>query len=292
MGLPPEKPVDDWPSLIGALQDLPEVDIACRGEARRYDCHKPKIDRALGNISDSDVRLRLALELAICQRFQEHAPIYLSDVERSYLKTRWSQLIVMQHYGTPTRLLDWTKSPWVAAFFSVFGDWDCDGYLYVFRRDKLEDGVREKYSEDMNKGIVCGARPGDFPDFGRDHAKANDVLFKHSDVESLGPWVSTYYSRLPHFPRLVAQQGLFTFASKPNLDHLTGIAEVIGPEYMCIIRIKAAAKPRILRMLNNVGLNGATLFPGADGIGRSLEGFARSWHLKDRPAQLEETLKA
>jgi hypothetical protein len=150
--------------------------------------------------------------------------------------------------------------------------------------------LKNKYSKDIKK-IVCGARSGEFPDFKLDHAQANDVLFQLSKVDKMARWVTTYYSRLPHFPRLVAQQGLFTFASKPNIDHWKEISGVVGPEHFRVLRIEAAAKPGILRMLNNVGLNGATLFPGTDGIGRSLEGFARTWHLKEPPGQLEETLR-
>jgi hypothetical protein len=193
----------------------------------------------------------------------------------------------MQHYRAPTRLLDWTKSAWVAAFFAASGDWESDGYVYGFRRDRLEKCVRINFNSELY-GIVWGPHPSDmiFSDKKWDLAKANDRLFDPETVNNLSEWVATYYCREAHFPRLIAQQGLFTFASKPDLDHWEQINSLLQDKDDCfVVKINRDAKPGILRGLNNVGLNGATLFPGPDGIGMSLEGFARAWHLEPKPSQ-------
>ena len=42
----------------------------------------------------------------------------------------------MQHYGAPTRLLDWTLSPWVAAYFAV-SDLQDDGEIWAFNQAQL-----------------------------------------------------------------------------------------------------------------------------------------------------------
>ncbi|MBI1926020.1 FRG domain-containing protein [Candidatus Poribacteria bacterium] len=270
--------IKSWDKLVSFFMERsPDIYMAWRGQAKKYDKMNARIDRCL---NEPDLGKRLRKERAVCQRFREHAPIYLSAVEHRYLTTRWLQLVVMQHYGAPTRLLDWTKSPWVAAFFAVSDGWESDGYMYGFPRNKLEDCIREKFDGQLND-LVWGRQPNDmkFPDEEWDLAKANDKLFDPGNVKNLSKWVATYYCREAHFPRLVAQQGLFTFGSKPDLDHWKQICSLLQEDCddFFEVQIKSEAKLEVLRGLNNVGLNGATLFPGPDGIGKSLEGFARAW---------------
>jgi hypothetical protein len=281
--MPKDIRIKSWNQLVDFLNKIPPVDIACRGEEKKYPKMKSKIDRCLDL---PGLRSRLRMERAVCQRFREHAPIYLSPVEHQYLETRWLELVVMQHYGAPTRLLDWTKSPWVAAFFAVSSDWDSHGYVYGFRRDKLENRIKTKFGKDL-KSLVWGPNKSDmkFPDNNWDQARSNDILFDPVKVKRLSEWIATYYCRVGHFTRLIAQQGIFTFGSKPGLDHWQQISSLLPNDDCFVIQIDRHAKLDILRKLNGIGLNGATLFPGPDGIGRYMEGFSRVWHLNPRPSQ-------
>lgn len=48
----------------------------------------------------------------------------------------WEWLALAQHHGLPTRLLDWSRNPLVAAYFSVNDETSTDSAIYVLKSDK------------------------------------------------------------------------------------------------------------------------------------------------------------
>jgi hypothetical protein len=51
----------------------------------------------------------------LVMRFRQRTiPLHSRD-----LSDEWDALFFMQHYGVPTRLLDWTENPFIAFYFAV-----------------------------------------------------------------------------------------------------------------------------------------------------------------------------
>ncbi len=55
-------------------------------------------------------------EARLLTRFRQRSMAYWPE---GYPQNDWEHLFAMQHYGLPTRLLDWTENVFVAAFFSL-----------------------------------------------------------------------------------------------------------------------------------------------------------------------------
>ncbi len=238
---------------------------ACRGQADSNWPLEASIDRL--QAPDSDYHTRLAEERAILHKFWVRSEKYLGANERDRVeghlaKNSISAWPVLQHYRAPTRLLDWTRSPYVALYYAAIHRHERDGTVWWFKHKPFEDGVDRRWDlYHMNRDPVTRA------------VNLSDTAFNPD-----GPkWISILECA-PKFHRIEVQQGFFTVAGRLGLNHAELIEDVMSgaksgaqsPQYGKII-VRAWLKQPILDRLKTMNIHSRSLdYPGADLVGKEL----------------------
>jgi hypothetical protein len=150
-----------------------------------------------------------------------------------------------QHHGLPTPLLDWTRSPYVAAFFAF--------------SDALESSTVGVAADSMVRIYALTA------EFMEATTSALVVL----------PIAADYVSSLAIAPRnnvrLRAQQGLFLATNVADVEAWIRQKEIdLKNRFLYAADVPAVCARDALEDLSYMGLTAATMFPGLDGVGKTL----------------------
>lgn len=223
----------------------PHFNYAFRGQPETYDDLRPPLTRTLTG-AKLDYSQLLTVERTIENEFLARAEtVGLSFPDRPL---HFALAALMRHHGAPTRLLDWSASPYCALYFACSSSLDQDGELWITPTFTINDDV------------VLGDVPQDF-------------------FETYTPKPCVRFSRIArHNRRSAGQQGLFSVADDLRGDHYELLLEatrqflvdkakgweVHSPERYIV---PAAMKRPFLRDLWIRNIHAASLFPDLDGLG-------------------------
>ena len=202
----------------------------------------------------------IAIESEMRQQFEAQAHLHLepSVLEEGDFIAWWA---LMQHHGAPTRLLDWTRSPLVALYFAAVEVPTKDGAVWFFAKDRLREEMTRR-----------------FPSYFEQIMPNVEVLEEQCRTPDAGKAIYVV-QRIRHTSRMIAQKGVFTMCTQVLGEHGHVIADALkdreGSHGVWIIERRD--KQRLLAALQSANITASALFPGIDGIGRSMQDLVRNW---------------
>jgi hypothetical protein len=151
---------------------------------------------------------------------------------------------LVQHHGYPTPLLDWTYSPYVAAFFAYH---------------------RLKNSEAAN---ACESDKVRVFMFDQKQWQTNFNQLKK--VTLCRPHLSIIEFIAIENERLVPQQSVSSVTNIDDIETYVRSLEHSEIRYLSIIDLPVRERPRVMRELSIMGITAGSLFPGIDGTCEAL----------------------
>jgi hypothetical protein len=241
------------------------------------DCYDPSIDRFRSSfvyrgLSDNSYELKTTLirlggsyykmEKHLIRNFRKYAGP--ESVSKDLI---WNWLSVAQHHGLPTRLLDWTFSPYVALHFATANrdKFDQDGVIWCINYIKIREFMPKILQDEIEQEKSLGFTV----------EMLNKICPNLDEFENLkhGNDDFVIFFEPPSLDqRIINQFALFSVLSNSTLNLDTWLSQKKELYYRIIIPAKL--KWEIRDKLDQVNITERVMFPGLDGLGAWL----RRWY--------------
>ncbi len=198
-----------------------------------------------------DFKSALFIERAALDHFRSIAHLFLRDHLLSEPVALdpvgwWS---LMQHYRAPTRIIDWTSSPYIAAYFAVQENHHLDGAVWCLDSKLFNKKDKDFYQEDLKLPL-------------------DNSLF----LDENSPNRVILIGRRRLTDRMLAQQGVFMTSLNVLGEPQMAIEQILNQDKNGLLKIIVPSKNKLeyLGKLRRMNITGQSLFPGADGVGKSV----------------------
>lgn len=260
-----EKIVTNWDELLEFYQDKfgkSDIQWVFRGlsdACYQLETNLERVAKRFGrNLNELST-----LEQEMIRYFKRQAHRYLENPPKDDDPIEW--LALMQHFGSPTRLLDWTYSFFVALFFAVerantrFVVWAIDMDWIIKRAEPLFPDPAFRFVREKDRRLK------------------SERFFKLV-FDSKPPLVLVYSLNPERLnERLIVQQGLFLAPAdinRPFEENLNVLCKT-DPNaknhiWKIVVDANIAKRCEILKYLHRMNINRSSLFPGLDGFAESL----------------------
>lgn len=244
-----------WAKFETFMADCAAPEWVFRGHGDRRWKLRPKIGRSdvLG------VEWNPSAEVGLFEEFCRRARQFDPGVGFS----TWDWLALAQHYGLPTRLLDWTQNPLVAAYFAVASSASVEAEIIAVRvpdRDylHLQGGpltVRSDISLEAAQTEVQWERPSPFDSF------------------TWPPWTPgpvAFVRPLIRASRMIAQRGVFSVHLYPTEEWL-GFGSRLKAGAIKRLAVPAELKAHFQARLAGLGVDASSIMSDLGSVCEALE---------------------
>ncbi len=212
-----------------------------------------------------DINELLALEAQLIGRFKQRCMPYQSRE----LRDDWEYVFFMQHFGVPTRLLDWTENPYIGLYFALTSAYQNAG---VYKRDAaiwILDPIAWNRKALEHIGFT-----GEILSSGDPRLESYKPSTDSSVVNTIMPSYPVAIYGTHNSPRIVAQRGVFTISGK-STNSIEDIYITNDFPQDSLIKVVVPAKyikPLLVSMIS-IGITDSVVFPDLDGLAKETKRF-------------------